>query len=142
MPRNVPSSKARPSRETAGPTVAEFMASLEHPQKPALLALREIIRGADPAVGEAIKWNAPSFHTHEHFATFHLRRESGVQVVLHLGAKPRPDARARERVADPQGLLEWRGPDRATATFADLSDVEAKREAFAAVLHQWLALVE
>ncbi|MCU0633770.1 MAG: DUF1801 domain-containing protein [Gemmatimonadaceae bacterium] len=118
-----------------------FLLALDHPHRPALLALREIIRSADPTIGEAVKWNAPSFHTSEHFATFHLRHHPGVQVVLHLGAKPRPDARARERVADPAGLLVWRGADRATVAFADLADVAVKREAFLAVLRQWIALV-
>lgn len=141
MPRSAPSSKDRPSREPAVASVQEFVDALEHPQKPALLALREIILATDPSIGESVKWNAPSFHTREHFATFHLRQRSGVQVVLHLGAKPRPDAGARERVADPDGLLDWRGTDRATVTFADLPDVEAKREAFGAVLRQWITLV-
>lgn len=130
------------SRRAPAPDVETFLASLEHPQKPALLALRRMIRDADPAVGESVKWNAPSFHTSEHFATFQLRHRGGVQVVLHLGAKPRPGAAARSRVADPVGLLEWRGPDRATVTFADLADVEAKCEPFRAVLRQWIALVE
>jgi len=64
-----------------------------------------------------------------------------VQVVLHLGAKPRPDVAAQARIADPAGLLEWRGPDRATVTFADVDDVAAKRVAFETVLRQWLTLV-
>ena len=56
-------------------------------------------------------------------------------------AKPRPDARAQQRVADPAGLLEWRGPNRATVTFADVADAEAKGPAFVAVLKQWLTFV-
>ena len=139
------SSSARPPKRpgsTSAPDVETFLASLEHPQKPALLALRKLIRAADPEVGESVKWNAPSFYTSEHFATFQLRHRNGVQVVLHLGVKPRPDAAARARVADPAGLLEWRGPDRATVTFADLADVEAKHKPFSAVLQQWIALVE
>ena len=139
-------SSARSPKPRSGsapaPDVETFLASLEHPQKPALVALRRLIRDANPAVGESVKWNAPSFHTSEHFATFHLRHRGGVQVVLHFGAKPRRDAAARARVADPAGLLEWRGPDRATVTFADLADVEAKREPFSAVLRQWITLVE
>lgn len=137
-----PAATSRLSRVADAPTPEAFVVALAHPQKPALLALREIIRGADPRVREAIKWNAPSFHTREHFATFHLRHRAGVLVVLHLGAKSRPDAGARERVADPAGLLTWRAPDRATVTFADLADVEAKRAAFTAVVRQWIALLE
>jgi hypothetical protein len=139
------SSRRSPKPRTGSapaPDVETFLTSLEHPQKPALLALRRLIRDADPAVGESVKWNAPSFHTSKHFATFQLRHRGGVQVVLHFGGKPRRDVTARTRVADPAGLLEWRGPNRATATFADLADVKAKREPFGAVLRQWITLVE
>ena len=142
MPNRARPPRTPPSHTPSPPSVEAVLASLEHAHKPALLALRDLIRGVDPAIGEGIKWNAPSFHTTEHFATFQLRHRGGVQVVLHLGAKPRPDTAARERVADPEGLLEWRGPDRATARFVDLADVEAKCDAFAAVVRQWITLVE
>ena len=139
-------SSARSPKPRSGSAPAQdvetFLASLEHPQKPALLALRRIIRDADPTVGESVKWNAPSFHTSKHFATFQLRHRAGAQVVLHFGGKPRRDVTARARVVDPAGLLEWRGPDRATVTFADLLDVEAKREPFGAVLRQWITLLD
>lgn len=104
-------------------------------------ALRAIIRGADPRITESVKWNAPSFATTEHFATFHLRARDRVQVVLHLGAKPRPDAGVRAGVRDPAGLLEWRGPDRAIVTFRDLAEVDVKGAAFADVIRQWIAFV-
>ena len=141
MPTGSRTAKPSSRREPAGESVEAFLAALEHPHRPALLALREIIRGVDPAIGEALKWNAPSFHTTEHFATFQLRHRDGAQVVLHLGARPRPDAAVRAGVADPAGLLVWRGADRATATFADLADVAAKRDAFAAVVRRWITFV-
>lgn len=138
MPRapHVPTASVGPSAEADA-----LLAALAHPSAPAIQALRAVIRGADPGIAEGVKWNAPSFATTEHFATFHLRHAAGVQVVLHLGAKPRPDAPVRAAVADPTGLLAWRGPDRATVTFRDLADVEAKREAFVAVVRQWIAFI-
>ena len=104
----------------------------------AIDALRAIILGADPAVREGVKWNAPSFYTSEHFATFHLRSKRGVQLVLHLGAKGRPDAALRGAVPDPGGLLDWRGPDRAILTFADATAVEANAPAIEAILREWV----
>lgn len=138
--------KARGAAETtAGPAmpdeVAALLARLEHPREREILAVRAIILGADPRIREGVKWNAPSYYTTEHFATFHLRSKAGVQVVFHLGAKPRPDARVRGAVADPAALLDWRGPDRATVTFRDLADVEARRDAFAAVIRAWVVHV-
>lgn len=139
-PRVPPGSPRRAAAADASEADA-LVAALDHPHTPAIQALRAIIRGVDPRITERVKWNAPSFATTEHFATFHLRHRAGVQVVLHLGAKPRPDADVRTAVADPSGLLAWRGPDRATVTFADRADVEAKRAAFEAVLRQWVACV-
>lgn len=141
MPRTSPTAKSRSGSSIGAASVEAFLAALEHPHRPALLALREVIRGVDPAIDESIKWNAPSFHTSEHFATFQLRHRSGVQVVLHLGARPQPDTPLRQQISDPTGLLEWRGADRATVTFADLGDVAAKRAAFAALVREWIAFV-
>ncbi|HEU4324177.1 MAG TPA: DUF1801 domain-containing protein [Roseiflexaceae bacterium] len=126
---------------SAPESVESLLETLDHPHKPAILALRRIILQTDPRIGEEVKWNAPSFHTTEHFATFHLRAKEGVQVVLHLGAKVRDTATSGIAVADPQGLLEWRSGDRATVTFRDLADVEARGAAFAAIIRQWITHV-
>ncbi|HEV7590199.1 MAG TPA: DUF1801 domain-containing protein [Longimicrobium sp.] len=121
---------------TAVPESVEvYLAMLDHPRKREILALREIILGADPRITEGIKWNAPSFRTSEWFATFHLRAKDGVQLILHLGAKKRAAAVA---IADPASLLQWLGADRATVKFRDLDDVGAKRVAFSDVIREWI----
>ena len=116
--------------------VATFLAALEHPSKDAIVALRDIVLAADARIAEGIKWNAPSFRTSDWFATFHLRAKPGVQLILHRGAKVRADA--MEAIADPEGLLEWLGPDRASVRFRDLEDVQAKRTAFVALIRLWV----
>jgi len=121
---------------TAG--VEAFLAALDHPSRAEIVALRDIILGADPSIAEGIKWNAPSFRTREWFATFQLRAKGGVQVILHLGAKRRADAAGGIAIADPQSLLEWLAPDRASARFRDMADVDAKRTAFASVVRAWI----
>jgi hypothetical protein len=136
-----PRVKSRSAGAAAPTDIEVLLASLRHPREPEIRAVRALIVGADPRIAEGVKWNAPSFATTEHFATFHLRARDGVQVVLHLGAKPRTDAGVREGVADPAGLLEWRGPDRATVSFRDLADVEAKAPAFVAIVRQWITFV-
>lgn len=130
-----------PPKPAAPESVDAFFAATDHPHRDALAALRRILLAADPSVGEGIKWNAPSFRTPaEWFATFHLRAKQGVQVILHLGAKKR-DASPRDAIADPAGLLQWLGPDRATVVFRDAADVEAKADAFTAVVRQWITHV-
>jgi hypothetical protein len=118
--------------------VDTLLAALDHPQRDAIEALRHIILAVDPRIGESVKWNAPSFHTIEHFATFHLRAKTGIQLVLHLGAKGRPDATVRATVADPHTLLQWKSADRATIALRDVADLEAKREAVTEILRHWI----
>jgi hypothetical protein len=137
----MPPKKSKPSspRASAPAQLEAFLAAMEHPHKQAIFALRAIISSVDRRIREDIKWNAPSFHTSEHFATFNLRHTRGVQIVLHLGAKAKANSTLRADVADPESILEWRGVDRATVTFVDLADVEAKESALRGVLQQWIA---
>ena len=125
---------------TATEEVEAFLAALDHPFKREILALREIVLGADASISEGIKWNAPSFRTAEYFATFNLRAKEKVQIILHLGAKKR-DNTAELTIADPETLLEWLAADRAAAGFSDLNDIEAKQSAFAQVIRQWIKYV-
>lgn len=134
-------SPARASSPTSSVSVEAFLADLEHPQKPAILALRRLLLDAAPGITEHVKWNAPSFRTTEDFATFHLRARDGVQLVLHLGAKPRPDSPVRGAIHDPAGLLTWKSADRAIVSFADHADVTARADALQALVTQWVAFV-
>jgi hypothetical protein len=124
-----------------GEDIETFLAALDHPRKREILALRQIILAADPAVREGIKWKVPSFRTTEYFATLHLRAPDRVQVILHFGAKKRDGFAPRSGIADPTGLLEWLGPDRAAASFRDLAGVEAKRPAFESLIREWIRFV-
>ncbi|MEI2796180.1 DUF1801 domain-containing protein [Pseudoxanthomonas sp. F11] len=127
-----------PGKKAAAPAdVGAFLAALAHPQDATLQRLRIAIRATDPRIGEAIKWNAPSFHVEgRHFATMQLRRADRVLLVLHLGAGRR--ALPADAIADPQGLLTWLGADRATLDFGCPGDVEVREAALQALLRQWM----
>ena len=122
-------------------SVEALLGSLDHPHKPEILTLRRIILEADPSIVEGVKWNSPSFHTSEYFATIRLNAKEGVQVVLHLGAKIRDTAVTGITIDDPESLLVWPAKDRATATFHNLQEVEAKAPAFAGIIRQWITYV-
>jgi len=139
MPAKVSSTKPAKRNGSAPETVETFLAALDHPRKPEIIVLRQIMLSADPSIGEGIKWNAPSFHTSEYFATFHLRAKEGVQLILHLGAKVRADASVT--IADPESLLVWLAKDRATVQFGDKNDIQAKRAAFLDIIRQWIRFV-
>jgi hypothetical protein len=130
------------SPRSAGAPVSDdvqvFVAALDHPHKPEILALRRIILGADASIAEGIKWNAPSYRTSDWFATTHLRAKHGVQIILHFGAKKRDGFTPRDAIADPESLLQWLAEDRAVAAFRDMADVEAKQSAFAALIREWI----
>jgi hypothetical protein len=121
--------------------VDALVKSLQHPAEDEIQALRSAIMQVDPSIREGVKWNAPSFRTSEYFATTNLRTKVGVGVVLHFGAKVRSVAAGRDSIKDPQKLLKWVAKDRATADFANLNDLAAKKKAFQAVLRQWITYV-
>ncbi len=119
------------------PTVPSFIAVLDHPLKAEIVALRQILLGADARISEEIKWNAPSFRTSEHFATMHLRAKDSLQLILHLGAKSKRTV-PRDAIDDPSKLLTWLGPDRASIRIAGPDDLAQKTRPLVAVVQEWI----
>lgn len=121
--------------------VDALMDRVTHPHKDAIALLRRTILAADPAIAEGVKWNAPSFRTHEYFATVHLRTTAGVALILHLGAKVRALPEGGMAIDDPEGLLQWLAPDRARMLFADAADVARRSAPLQALLRRWIAAI-
>lgn len=122
----------------AGNDVAVLLRGLKHPLKAEIEAVRLITLGASPAVSEGVKWNAPSFRTEkEWFATINLRARESVQVIFHLGAKTRADLKAF-KLADPKGLIQWLGKDRALVTLGAGRDIPANRKSLEAIVRAWI----
>ncbi|HEX4932651.1 MAG TPA: DUF1801 domain-containing protein [Gemmatimonadaceae bacterium] len=122
-------------------TVDALLATLVHPRKQEIVALRDAILAAHPSIRDGVKWNAPSFRTTEWFATIHMRATTGVQVILHLGARRTAASADGFALDDPRGLLQWLAKDRATIVFADMADLESKRPAFQRLLRDWITHV-
>ena len=132
--RSVTPNQPRPGDDAKA--VDALLAGMGRSDDPLVSKVRAEIVGADRRISEGVKWNSPSFHLNGWFATLNLRQKSGVMVVMHRGAKasrtpPKPD--------DPSGLLVWRGDDRATVTFANLSEFKSRRTAFNALVAAWAA---
>lgn len=122
--------------------VDAFLEALEHPRKAEVLALRRVILQSADGIQEAVKWNAPSFFTAEHFATMNLRDKNGVGVIMHFGAKKRgSEFKPRVLIPDPTGMLTWLADDRAVISFRDLRDIETRGDAFAALIREWVKQV-
>lgn len=138
MASKTPKPAAHTGKADTTQAVDEFMSQLDHPFKAEVQGIRSALLGADPAVAEGVKWNAPSFRTTDYFATTNLREKAGVGVILHLGAKVREMGNERIPISDPQGLLRWLAKDRATIVFRDMEDFVAKKAAFETVVRQWI----
>jgi hypothetical protein len=124
------------SRKATGPAGARTVTG--HPLQPVIEALRLVILAADDRIKEGVKWNAPSFYTTEHFATFYLRAPDKVLLILHLGAKPRPGVAVRSAVGESSVPLEWRGATRAIAAFRSVADVQRHTAAFTQLVRLWI----
>lgn len=136
-----PTKKVAKKAVEADAAVGAYLKSLKHPLKKEIEAVRLIILGVTPAIGEGIKWNVPSFRTEkEWFATFNVRSKESVQLIFHLGAKTRPDLNAF-KLADPKGLMKWLGKDRALVTLGAGRDISANRKALEAIVRAWIKLL-
>ena len=76
--------------ETPTPALSEteqvnaWMAKLDAAMKPAVNAVRKIIRAAGPKLNERIKWNAPSYYYKEDIVTFGpTRSKDKIILVFH-----------------------------------------------------------
>jgi hypothetical protein len=129
---------------TGESAVDVLVAALGSAREGDIQRLRELIRATDARVTESVKWNSPNYElaradgSRIDFATLNLRPGAAVRVVLHTGARPDP-AHPELVIDDPEGLLEWRGRDRAVVTFGDTAALDAHAAPFAALLHQWVA---
>lgn len=120
---------ARPRKPVAAPPASHAAT---------VAALRKVILQAVPGAEEDVKWNAPNFSLGgADFATLNLAAKDRVRLVLHLGANRRAPAR-RAVIPDPAALLEWRGTDRAIASFMTAADVTKHRASLRESLGAWV----
>lgn len=119
-------------------SVATYLENLEHPRKPEILALCEIIRAAGPDMTEQVKWNAPSFCADgDDRITLRINPPKVLQIIFHRGAKKKDNAGFT--FSDPTGLLKFAAPDRAILAIDDPDDLENKRAAISKLVPLWIA---
>jgi hypothetical protein len=129
------------TRESDPEQVDAYMRALRHPLKNVAEQLRRIILGADQAIGEEIKWNAPAFfytgpmapldskQHKRHVAVFNLFRKDCIRLVFPTGAV----------IGDRSGLLAGDYADgRRLAFFASMKDVLMKQDDLQRAIQIWL----
>ena len=119
-------------------SVEEYLASLEHPLRSSIAALRAAILACDPAITEHVKWRAPSFvHDGVDRVTFRLQPGALFQVVLHRGVAVRADAESFV-FEDPSGLVTWLSPDRGLVDLSEPGAAERHTAQVVALVQRWV----
>lgn len=96
----------------------------DHPRRDVIDALRSILLGVSDVV-ESVKWNAPNYALDDDFATMQLRRDDTVQLVLHTGAKPKPEHPTIE-ISPLLANAKWASPNRLVLTLREMpTDADA-----------------
>ena len=118
-------------------TVSTFLDQLNHPFKPEIKMLREIILSSNPEITEHIKWNAPSFcYNQDDRITFRLHPPTNIQLIFHRGSKVK-DA-TNFTFDDKSGLIKWITKDRGTVTFTSVDDIKAHKKTFITLVSYWI----
>jgi uncharacterized protein YdhG (YjbR/CyaY superfamily) len=66
--------------------VDAWFARYDNPMKGVVQRIREIILGADPRIGECIKWQAPTFTFEGNLASFYPKSKQHASLMFHQGA--------------------------------------------------------
>jgi hypothetical protein len=118
--------------------VAEYLTGLQHSRKSDVERIRAAILGADPAMSETIKWNAPNYvFAAEDRVTFRLQPGDRVDLVLHRGARTRADANDFV-FDDPSGLIQWATPDRGVISIPEGADLDELLGQILPVVWAWV----
>jgi hypothetical protein len=68
------------------PDVEAWLVNYDNPQKAVVARVREVILGADPRIGEVIKWSTPTFVYRGNLASFQPRAKQFASLLFHEGA--------------------------------------------------------
>nr|WP_294937005.1 DUF1801 domain-containing protein [uncultured Flavobacterium sp.] len=118
--------------------VTKFLDNLNLPLRKEIEQLRFIISDTDKIVTENIKWNGPNYcFNNEDRITIRVQQPKMVQIIFHRGAKVQTQP-VKKLIADESGVLEWKGNDRAVATFKNSNEIEANKLILTKIIANWL----
>ena len=126
------------SRKAVPVRSAEVDALIEeraHPLADTITAIRAALLDV-PSVIESVKWNAPNYALADDFATMSLRRDAAVQLILHTGAKIKPDHPDIVLVPFPASARRA-ARNRVVLTYGTASLTEDERSELDATLRSW-----
>lgn len=103
--------------------------------------LRAEILCTDPRISEGIKWNSLSFRTTEWFATWNWRAKDRIELVFHLGAKPKPGSDLPRQLGN-TSLVDWKSVDRGLISFSSVDEFKGKQAEFRSVVTAWVQHID
>ncbi|MFZ1680551.1 MAG: DUF1801 domain-containing protein [Rhizobiaceae bacterium] len=112
------------------PDVDRWLDSYDNPMKPVVAAMRDVILDADPRIGEAIKWQAPTFTYKGNIASFFPKAKKHASLMFHKGAEIPGDF--PNLVGDGQEARSFK--------VNDLADLELRKDELAMIVRAWCAL--
>ena len=125
--------------------VDAYMQKLKHPLAEVVEALRRIILGTDPEIGEEIKWNAPTFFYSGEMKPSDPKKYKRYLVVFNLYQKDsiRLVFPSSSKINDTSGLLHGDYADgRRLASFHNMQEVQSQTKALEQAIRKGLTLLD
>lgn len=107
--------------------VDAWLNTYDNPQKDLVAAIRDHILACDDRVTETIKWSAPTFVYKGNIASFFPKAKAHASLMFHKGAT----------IPGDHPILTGDGAEARSVKIADPADLDAKRDALAAVIKAW-----
>ena len=125
--------KLKKAKSTDQEQVNEWLKKLDPEMKPAIDAVRQIIKTAGPKLNERIKWNAPSYYYKEDIVTFGpVRSKDKVILVFH-----HPNI-----VKIRSALLEGDYKDRRLVYFNSLSEIKSAKKELERIIDESVRMMD
>jgi hypothetical protein len=86
-PKKSTGTKARAPRRRRNPDVDAWFKGSDHPLKPLMLKVRNVVLASDPRVTETVKWSTPTFSYNGDIASFIPQAKNFVSLMFHRGAE-------------------------------------------------------
>lgn len=114
----------------ASAEVDAWFARYDNPQKTLVLAVRKVLLDADARIGEAIKWQSPTFVYKGNLASVNPKSKAHVSLMLHSGARIPGDFPSLEGTGDVARVMK----------IADAADLKAKTAELRRLAKAWCDL--
>src|SRR5215203_2777863 len=117
-------------------TVDEFLAAQPPQRRADVETMRELVREAEPALTEIVKWNSPDYTLDGvDRLTINVAGKGPVRLILHFGTGRAEDKGAAPTFrGDPGGLLTWHSNIRASLSLPEPARLAQERDAIISVI--------